>query len=88
MFKNQIGSKQDSIKNFSNKIRDSCKARVSDDFLIIARIESFILGKDVNDAIDRANIYISNGADGIMIHSIDEDLNQILTDLLTSRTFY
>ena len=45
------------------------KAQISDDFMIIARIESFILGKGLNDAISRAHSYIEAGADGIMIHS-------------------
>ena len=45
--------------------------------MIIARIESFILGKDVKDAINRANSYVDAGADGIMIHSKSSDTNEI-----------
>ena len=40
LFKNQKGAKQDSIKNFCHKIKVAKKSTVSDDFLIIARIES------------------------------------------------
>ena len=45
--------------------------------MIIARIESFILGKKTQDAIDRANTYIDAGADGIMIHSKAKHPNEI-----------
>jgi phosphoenolpyruvate phosphomutase / 2-hydroxyethylphosphonate cytidylyltransferase len=41
--------------------------------MIIARIESFICGKDLPDALDRAESYVSSGADGIMIHSKNKD---------------
>ena len=37
--------------------------------MIIARIESLILDKGIDDAIERAEAYIANGADAIMIHS-------------------
>ena len=37
--------------------------------MIIARIESFIAGKGLDDAMERALAYIEAGADGIMIHS-------------------
>ena len=47
--------------------------------MIIARIESFILGKGVVDAIDRAYLYIDSGADGIMIHSKDDEIDEILS---------
>ena len=66
-------------RNFSKKIQAACKKRISKDFFIIARIESFILDKGVDDAIYRASIYISNGADGIMIHSKSESTNEILS---------
>ena len=77
LFKNQKGSKQDSIKNFCNKIKASCKARVSDDFLVIARIESFILGKSLEDALKRANEYSKSGADAILIHSKDKNAKKV-----------
>ena len=37
--------------------------------MIIARIESFILGKTIDDALKRSKAYVKSGADGIMIHS-------------------
>lgn len=69
LFKNQQGAKQDKISSFANKIRKICKKRNSDDFMVIARIESFILGKGLNDALKRAIAYSKAGADAILIHS-------------------
>ena len=47
------------------------------DFL--KKSSSFILGKGVVDAVDRAYLYIERGADGIMIHSKSEDASEILS---------
>jgi|TARA_E500000178_G_scaffold348234_1_gene402973 phosphoenolpyruvate phosphomutase len=69
LFKDQSKANQDSIKNFSKKIKIACNARRSPDFLIVARIESFILGRDLNDALKRAESYSKAGADLILIHS-------------------
>lgn len=62
---------QDSIEGFSAKIHAGKHAQITKDFMIIARIESFIAGKGVEDALERALAYIEAGADGIMIHSKD-----------------
>ncbi len=68
---------QEDIKIFSEKISTGKKAQLSSDFMIIARIESFILGKNLNDAIKRAHAYIDAGADGIMIHSKSNNPKEI-----------
>lgn len=60
---------QDTIENFCHKIRSGKAAQVTQDFMIIARIESLIAGKSIDDAIERAFAYVEAGADGIMIHS-------------------
>ena len=60
---------QDSIDNFCAKIKAGKDATRTDDFMLIARIESLILGHSMEDAIKRASAYIDAGADGIMIHS-------------------
>ncbi len=60
---------QDTIEGFCEKIRTGKNAQVTDDFMIIARIESLIAGKPVSDALERAYAYVEAGADGIMIHS-------------------
>ncbi|GAG92831.1 unnamed protein product, partial [marine sediment metagenome] len=69
---------QDTIENFSQKIKTGKNALVTQDFMIIARIESLIAGKSVEDALTRAKAYIDAGADGIMIHSKDKTPDKIL----------
>ena len=73
LFLDQSNSYQDTIKNFSDKIRIASKSKKSKDFLIVARIESLILGAGVEDALKRANAYSKNGADLILIHSKDKN---------------
>ena len=69
LFKNQKGTKQDNPLQFAKKIKKIVETRNSKDFMIIARIESFILNKGIEDAIKRAEIYSKAGADAILIHS-------------------
>ena len=64
---------QDTIDGFCSKIRAGKEAQVTRDFMIIARIESLIAGKPVEDALERAFAYVGAGADGIMIHSKNKD---------------
>jgi len=64
---------QDTIEGFCSKIRAGKDAQVTRDFMIIARIESLIAGKPVEDALERAYAYVAAGADGIMIHSKNKD---------------
>jgi phosphoenolpyruvate phosphomutase len=63
---------QDTIEGFCDKIRAGKTTQVTKDFMIIARIESLIAGKSVEDALKRAFAYVEAGADGIMIHSKDK----------------
>jgi len=77
LFGNEVFQQQDSIKNFSKKIIAGRKAKATEEFMIIARIESLILGKGINDAIKRAKAYIKAGADGIMIHSRNKTPKEI-----------
>ena len=77
LFLDQSKTKQDTIKNFSNKIKIASISRKYKDFLIVARIESLILGKGVKDALRRAIDYSKNGADLILIHSKDKTPNEI-----------
>ncbi len=79
LFKNQSGSKQDNINEFCKKIKLIKKTRKSKDFLIGARIESFILGKGLNDALKRAKAYSNSGADLILIHSKETTPKEIFS---------
>ena len=69
LFGTEVAQTQDTIENFSAKIAAGKKAQLTDDFMIIARIESLILEKGVEDALARARAFVAAGADGIMIHS-------------------
>ena len=77
LFNDQKGVKQDSIRSFCKKIKVATEARVTKDFLVIARIESLILGKSIADALKRANAYSKAGADAIIIHSKQKKPNEI-----------
>lgn len=77
LFGNDVPQTQDSIENFCHKIREGKKAQTTDDFMVIARIESLILGKGQDDALARAQAYIEAGADGIMIHSREKSPAEI-----------
>ena len=68
---------QDSVDGFCEKIRVGKQAQVSDDFMIIARIESLIVGESMDMALTRANAYVSAGCDGIMIHSRSKSVDEI-----------
>ena len=63
---------------FAQKIHRGKSVQISSDFMIIARLESLIAGKSVDDAISRAQIYLETGADGVMIHSKEKDPAQIM----------
>ena len=75
LFGTEVEQQQDSIEDFCEKIKTGKKSQVTDNFMIIARIESLILEK--NDAIERAKAYISAGADAIMIHSRSKSFDEI-----------
>ena len=78
LFGNEVPQTQDSIENFSHKISEAKRAQVTDDFMVIARIESLILEAGMEDAIIRAKAFLQAGADGIMIHSRRKDPAEIL----------
>lgn len=78
LFGNEVKQTQDTIENFSKKIAAGKKAQLTDDFMIIARIESLILEQGMEDALNRAVAFVQAGADGIMIHSRKKDPVEIL----------
>jgi len=54
---------------FAEKMEAGKAVAISDDFMIIACLESLIAGAGLQDAAEKAERYILDGADGIMIHS-------------------
>ena len=79
LFKNQSDTKQDKPLIFAKKIQQVCKSRKNKDFMVIARIESFIVGKGLKDALMRAEIYSKAGADAILIHSKEKTPTEIFS---------
>ena len=77
LFGTEVPQTQDSIEHFSEKIAAGKKAQKSPDFMIIARIESLILERGMEDALTRAFAFVRAGADGIMIHSRKKDPAEI-----------
>lgn len=77
LFGNEVVQTQDSIENFSEKIRAGKKAQRTKDFMICARIESLILERGMDDALERAFAFTDAGADAIMIHSRKKDPSEI-----------
>jgi phosphoenolpyruvate mutase len=78
LLKETTSQEQDSIESFCEKIKAGKRSCLTKDFMIIARVESLILGKGLEDALIRAVAYIGAGVDGIMIHSKESDGKDIL----------
>lgn len=78
LFGTEVKQTQASIEEFSEKIAAGKKAQLTDDFMIIARIESLILEQGMEDALMRARAFVKAGADGIMIHSRRKEPDEIL----------
>ena len=78
LFGTEVEHTQATIEEFSEKIRAGKNAQLTDDFMIIARIESLILEQGMEDALERAFSFVEAGADGIMIHSRKKDPAEIV----------
>ena len=66
------------MDEFSGKIRAVKDAQSDDDFCVVARVEAFIAGWDVDEALRRAESYYRAGADAVLIHSKKNSPDQIL----------
>lgn len=77
LFGTEVLQTQDTIENFSAKISAGKRAQKTKEFMIIARIESLILERGMDDALERAFAFVKAGADGIMIHSRKKDPSEI-----------
>lgn len=78
LFGTEVEQTQATIEEMSAKIAAGKKAQLTDDFMIIARIESLILERGMDDALERAKAFVKAGADGIMIHSRKKDPAEII----------
>ena len=77
LFGTEVMQTQDSIENFCAKIQAGKRAQRTKEFMICARIESLILEKGLDDALERAFAFAEAGADAIMIHSRKKDPSEI-----------
>ncbi len=77
LFGTEVKQTQAPIEDFCAKISAGKKVQLTDDFMIIARSESLILERGMEDALTRAFAFRDAGADGIMIHSRKKDPAEI-----------
>lgn len=77
LFGTEVEQSQEDVSVFAEKIRSGKEAQITDEFMIIARVESLILEKGVYDALIRAKAYIEAGADAIMIHNKNKDTTKL-----------
>jgi len=87
LFGTEVFQEQDTIEHFCKKIGEGKQSLITDDLMIIARIESLILRNGMEDALTRAKAYIDAGADGIMIHSKEKDGKEIIEFCEKYRSF-
>jgi phosphoenolpyruvate phosphomutase len=77
LFGTEVAQTQSSIEDMSARISIGKQAQITDDFMIIARLESLILEKGMDDAVERARAYVDAGADAIMIHSRRKEPDEV-----------
>ncbi|MCR3921771.1 MAG: phosphoenolpyruvate mutase [Firmicutes bacterium] len=87
LFGTDVLQTQDTVENFAHKISEGKQAQVTEEFMIIARIESLILKAGLADALARAKAYIDAGADAIMIHSKEKEPDEIFAFCAEYATF-
>ncbi len=85
---NEVPQQMADIDEFCEKIRAGKAAQSTRSFMIIARIESLILERGMEDALARASAYVSAGADGIMIHSRKKSPEEVLRFCRLFREMY
>ncbi|CAM4169427.1 isocitrate lyase/phosphoenolpyruvate mutase family protein [Nocardiopsis rhodophaea] len=66
-----------SIADFAARMSAATEARQDDDFVIVARLEAFISGLGLEEALSRAAAYEEAGADALLIHSKKEDAAEV-----------
>lgn len=66
-----------SIEEFCGKIQAMKDIQSDDDFVVVARVEAFIAGRGLAEALKRAEAYRQAGADAVLIHSKRQDHKEI-----------
>jgi len=67
------------IAEFVGKILAAKNAQVTEDFMVIARVEALISGWGQEEALRRAHAYVEAGADAIFIHSKSNTPDEIVS---------
>jgi phosphoenolpyruvate phosphomutase len=65
------------IDEFSRKIIAAKEIQIDDDFCVVARVEAFIAGWGLEEALRRAEAYRKAGADAILVHSKKNNASDI-----------
>ena len=84
-FGGTVGAGMEDPIIFSKKLEVGMKTKSTENFLIIARLESLIAGLGMNETMMRAEKYINAGVDGIMIHSKLKEPSEVLEFIFFSK---
>jgi phosphoenolpyruvate phosphomutase len=78
--RNSLGPGQTLLpaEEFAAKVRAAKQAQRSQDFVVVARTEAFIVGLGLEEALARASCYESAGADAILVHSKASTAEEVL----------
>ena len=77
LFGTDVAQQQSSVEDMSFRLQVGKQSQITDDFMVIARIESLILDKGMDDAVRRAEAYVDAGADALMIHSRRKEPDEV-----------
>jgi phosphoenolpyruvate phosphomutase len=66
------------MDEFSGKIKAAKDTQQNTDFCVVARVEAFIVGHGLAEALKRAEAYYRAGADAILMHSKISTADQVL----------
>jgi len=66
------------VAEFCGKLQACKEAQSDQDFALIARTETLIAGRTVDEAPERANAYRLAGADAVLVHSRCKDADEVL----------
>ncbi len=66
------------IEEFMGKIKAAKDTQLDPDFCVVARTETFVVGRSLDEALERADAYYRAGADAVLIHSKVATADQIL----------
>ncbi len=67
------------MDEFATKIEVAKRTQRTEEFMVIARLESFIAGAGLEDALKRARAYTDAGADALLVHSKAKDAEEVFS---------